>query len=157
MMCRLNTKNNYHQQTYITLWKFPKSHLSLKSKFQVVSWSSRCSRWARSDLVRYLKQHLSISKWIIDWHRFPDLPTLLSTQFISKNMKFPEIRFLTRSDFLVISKSRDKCNMSLLVVVVLVIESTHHYVRWQADSPPLLQFPACSIAWKPSFWSKNDY
>ena len=58
---------------------------------------------------------------------------------------------------LVISKSIDKCNMSLLAVVVLGIESTHHYVHWQADSPPLLQFPACSIAWKCAFWSKNDY
>ena len=75
----------------------------------------------------------------------------------SKNMKLPEIGFLTRSDILVISKSIDKCNMSLLVVVVLGVGSTHHYVRWQADSPPPLSFLACSIAWKSPLWSKKAF
>src|SRR3954451_11555045 len=72
-----------------------------------------------NDLVKSLNNRL-----------FKDLTkSFVPTWNTSKSMKFSEICFLTGSDFLVISKSIDKCNMSLLMVVVLGIESTHHNMR----------------------------
>ena len=90
----------------------------------------------------------SMSNFDIDKRCFKDLTKSLGThlEYLGEHVNYLKNCFSTGSDFLVISKSIDKCNMSLWVAAVLGIGSTHHYVRWQADLPRPLPFPACSIA-----------